>query len=136
LLAESQAAEELRRRDPVKRAAYIAGFVVFLVVLWSGTLQMKIIATNSDLRGLSSQWDSISEGYNKAVELQRGNIEVSQKLDGLNRLATNRFLWGTALNALQQTMDGVEQVQVLRVRCLPRHPVAAPRDRPAHHRLR
>ena len=33
LLAEAQAAEEMRRKDPVKRAVWIGGFVIFLVLL-------------------------------------------------------------------------------------------------------
>ena len=41
LLAEQQAAEELRRRDPVKRAIWVAGFFVVVVVVWSGYLQFK-----------------------------------------------------------------------------------------------
>jgi uncharacterized membrane protein YiaA len=47
LLAEAQAAEEQRRKDPVKRAALAAGFVVFLVALWATTLQLRIMASKA-----------------------------------------------------------------------------------------
>ena len=38
LLAEEQYLVEMRRRDPVKRAAWLGGFVVFLALLWWGSL--------------------------------------------------------------------------------------------------
>ena len=36
LLAEAQAAEELRRRDPVKRAIFIGISLVIVALMWSG----------------------------------------------------------------------------------------------------
>ena len=44
LLAEAQAAEELRRRNPVKRALWIGGFIVALILLWSSTLQVQLMS--------------------------------------------------------------------------------------------
>jgi len=35
LLAEAQAAEEARRRDPVKRAIWIGALLVSVVLVWS-----------------------------------------------------------------------------------------------------
>jgi len=49
LLAEAQAAEEMRRKDPVKRAIWIGGFVVFLTLLAALTLQLKISRIRSDI---------------------------------------------------------------------------------------
>lgn len=115
LLAEAQAAEEMRRKDPVKRVIYGAAAVVALVALWVGSLQMKVMSANGDLAALETEWNGLSEGYTTAVRLQRENIDVTQKIDALNNLATNRFLWGNALNALQQTLDGVKGVKALRI---------------------
>ena len=39
LLAEAQAAEELRRKNPVKRGIWIGGFLVLVVILWIAKLQ-------------------------------------------------------------------------------------------------
>ena len=39
LLEENLVQEEQRRKDPVKRAVWIGGFVVFLVGLWALRMQ-------------------------------------------------------------------------------------------------
>ena len=114
LLAEAQAAEELRRKDPVKRALWIAGFVIFLVLLWSSTLQLKVMTSRSILTGLESKWTSIEKGYEQAVNVRKQYTEVEQKLIALQQLTTNRFLWGTTLDALQKTI--VDDVQLVRIR--------------------
>ena len=115
-MAEAQAAEELRRKDPVKRALIGAGLLVCLAALWASTLQFKIIASKSELHGLESKWKSIEKGYQVAVESQRRTIEAERKLNALQQLTTNRFLWGTALNAFQQSLTGVDDIQVVRLR--------------------
>src|SRR5262249_17779353 len=114
LLAEAQAAEELRRKDPVKRAIWVGGFVVFLVLLWSSTLQLKVMTSKSTLNGLESKWTSIEKDYEQAVNVRKQFAEVEQKLVSLQQLTTNRFLWGTTLDALQRTI--VDDVQLVRVK--------------------
>jgi hypothetical protein len=114
LLAEAQAAEEERRKDPVKLAIWLTGFLVFLVLLWAMTLQFKLMASKSELNQAQVKWTSIEKGYQLAVENQRKFMDAEQKLAALDRLTTNRFLWGTALNAFQQTLNGVDDVQVVR----------------------
>lgn len=115
-MAEAQAAEELRRKDPVKRAFIVAGLLVFLVAIWASMLQFKIVSAKGELRGLESKWKSIEKGYQVAVESQRRTIEAQRKLSALHQLTTNRFLWGTALNAFQQALTGVDDVQVVRLK--------------------
>jgi hypothetical protein len=116
LLADAQAAEELRRKDPVKRALYAAICLVFLIGLWTSTLQFKIMAARGELDALGTKWHSIEKGYQAAVESQRSTIETEQKLAALENMTTNRFLWGTVLNAFQRTLDAVEDVQVTHLR--------------------
>ena len=116
LLAEAQAAEELRRKDPVKRVAFMAAFIVSLAALWGMTLQFKLMAKGSELSSLESQWKTIEADYEKVVAKQREAIEAEQKLAALDRLTTNRFLWGNALHALQQSLSGISDVQAVRLR--------------------
>lgn len=116
LLAEAQAAEEQRRKDPVKRAAIAGGFLVFLVVLWAGTLQLKILASKSELNSIDAKWKRIEQSYQTAVEAQRTAIEAEQKLSMLHQMSTNRFLWGNVFNAFQQSFQGVIDVQTVRLR--------------------
>jgi len=116
LLAEAQAAEEERRKDPVKRGIYVAAFLVSIVALWAMTLQFKVISIKSELNGLDTKWKSIEQNYKAAVEAQRGTIEAEQKLAALHLMTTNRFLWGNALNAFQQTLGTMDDVQVVRLK--------------------
>ena len=116
LLAEAQAAEEQRRKDPVKRAAVVAGFIVFVVILWATTLQLKIIASKSELASLDAKWKRIEKSYQAAAEAQRTAIEAEQKLAMLHQMSTNRFLWGNVFNALQQSFQGVADIQAVRLR--------------------
>ena len=80
LLAEAHAAEELRRKDPVKRGIYAAVFIVGCVLVWALTLQLKIVAAKHELSTLESQWKKIYKDYQVAVDKRRRSLEVEQKL--------------------------------------------------------
>jgi predicted RNase H-like nuclease (RuvC/YqgF family) len=116
LLAEAQAAEEARRKDPAKRAVLVALVLVAGAMLWSSSLQIKAAAARSQLNSLEAQWRAIDKAYQQAADQQRRLRDTEAKLAALERLHTNRFLWGNVLNALQQTLNGVDDVQVVRVR--------------------
>ncbi len=116
LLAEAQALEELRRKDPVKRAILAGILIVFVALVYSSTIQVKIVSAKSDFNGLQAGWKSIETGYESAIETRHQFIEAEEKLAALQQLTTNRFLWGTTLNALQQTLAGIDDVQVVRVK--------------------
>lgn len=116
LLAEAQAQEELRRKDPVKRAGIAAGFVVAGVVAWSTVLQVKIMGEQRTYNGVVARWKQVEKPYGLAVEQRRKNIEADDKLAALQNYTTNRFLWGTALNAVQQSLNGVDDVQLIRLK--------------------
>jgi murein L,D-transpeptidase YcbB/YkuD len=111
LMAEAQFAEEMRRRDPVKRAIWLCGFAVILVVLWIAKVQMDITFENSKFRGIEAQWLSRKD-QNDALTNSLAKVGViTRKLAALQNLSTNRFLWGNVLNALQQTVIDHVQVQ-------------------------
>ena len=114
LLAESQSADELRRRDPVKRAIWICGVIVFIVLLFSGYLQWKVITSNRILANLESGLKAQASRHQQIVGNQKQLADVHYKLDKLNEMATNRFLWGNVLNALQQTTT--DDIQLLRLK--------------------
>src|SRR5688572_20012134 len=113
LLAEAQAAEEMRRKDPVKRAVWVGGFVVFLVLLCAVTLQFKIIVAKSEVSTLQRSWKGIEKQVAEINDHRNNARELEQKLSALNQFTTNRMLWAPALNALQYTpVDGVQLVRV------------------------
>jgi hypothetical protein len=74
------------------------------------------MAARGELGRLEAQWKSIEKAYQTAEQTQRQAQEAQAKLDALAQLHTNRFLWGTALNAFQQTLNGVEKVKVVRLK--------------------
>ena len=114
LLAEAQAAEEQRRRDPVKRAIWVASLLIVLVLVWSSSLQLKAILINSEVTRLEGRVSSHTNEYKTVVESQTRIAEYKGRLDALRELSRYRLLQCTLLNALQQTT--VEDVQLTRLR--------------------
>jgi hypothetical protein len=114
LLAEAQAAEDLRRRDPVKRAVFLAGLLVALMLVWSSWLQVNSMIARGELSRVESQMASSTNKYTEVVVDQRKIGDIKQKLIALNRLTTNRFLCGPLLNVLQQTT--LDNVRLLKLR--------------------
>jgi len=113
LLAEAQAAEELRRRDPVKRAAWVAGLLVSVMLLWSGWIQIKVMWAQRELGAIDRQVFARTNEFQQVCDSQKKSAEIQNRLAALRQLATNRFLNGTMLNALQQTT--LEDVQLVRL---------------------
>ena len=103
----------MRRKDPVKRAIWIGGFVVFLVLLCAATLQFKIIVVRSEMKSLQSSWKLIEKKVQDVNDHRATTRGLVQKLSALDQFTTNRMLWATALNALQLTT--VEGVQLARI---------------------
>jgi hypothetical protein len=114
LLAEAQSAAELRRKDPVKRGIWIGSFLVCVVLIWIGNLEWQVILENRDFNRVESDWKSKMTQFANVTNEIAKTTEINRKLDKLDCLTTNRFLWAPVLNALQKTM--VDQVQVIRVR--------------------
>lgn len=114
LLAEAQAAEDLRRRDPVKRAFFIGAFLVALSLVWfSSTWLEGMIESN----GLSSTKQQISSKTNEYFQVQSNLKKIAEaqaRLAALQQLSATRFLQGNLLNALQQIY--VPNVQLARAR--------------------
>lgn len=114
LLAEAQAAEELRRRDPVKRSLQASGVIIGLILLWCLVVQVRIMRANTEYKRNEARWNSIASKHAALTESLKKSAEIERNLTALDRLSTNRFLMGSTLNALQQTV--VEKVQAVRVK--------------------
>ncbi len=113
LLAEAQEAEEARRRDPVKRALLVSAVLVGLMLLWGGIEFSRTIVVKSELTKHERMWSALEAEFKEIVEKEKQIAQLDGRLDALTRYATNRFLWGTVLNVLQQTT--VDQVQFIRL---------------------
>jgi len=108
-LAEQQEAEVMRRRDPVKLSIKVAMVLVVLVLGYCGWMQYNVSLAKADLAAREAEYDKLSKGEKLVNETFKKITETERKLTALASYATNRPLWGTALNALQQSVvDDVE----------------------------
>lgn len=109
LLAEAQAAEDLRRRDPVKRV--VVGGFLFLAAMavWSSTVQLKVMLANRELGQAQFQIDSHKSDYDTAVTNNAKIASINVKISALEKMANCRMLQGNLLNALQKvSVDNVQ----------------------------
>ncbi|HSY74471.1 MAG TPA: hypothetical protein VK810_03290, partial [Dongiaceae bacterium] len=108
LLAEAQAAEDLRRRDPVKRAIFAGASFVALALIWSGMAEINEVLAKERLTGVQTAIETRTNEYDRVLVDQKKVGAAKIKLDALEKLSSSRFLQGNMLNALQQTLvDGV-----------------------------
>jgi hypothetical protein len=114
LLAEAQAAEESRRRDPIKRVLWGAGLIIAVMLVWSSSLQVRAMLARSEVSRLTGQMSSRTNAYSMVTAKLRKTQEIRQKLEALDKLSANRFLNATLLNALQQST--VDEVHLTRVK--------------------
>ncbi len=109
LLAEAQAAEEMRRHDPVKRATFIGGSLVLLALVWSGVVEINVVLAREGLAATQTDVASKTNAFQQVQMEERQAIQGKLKLTALQKLQAARFLQGNLLNALQQaTVDGVQ----------------------------
>ena len=108
LLAEAQAAEEVRRRDPVKRVIWVAALLVCLMLVWWSMLLLKAGMARNEIGRLEAAIASQTNECQKVLDNQKKVEDMTRKLSALQQLATNRFLNGSLLNAMQHSMvDGI-----------------------------
>src|SRR5512133_591027 len=114
LLAEARAQEELRRRDPVKRAIGVGICIVLAVLAYSSKLPLESLLRRGDVNRLEAHLSSRTNQFRQVTENQRKLADATQKLTALNKLASSRLRYGNVLNALQQST--VDDVTLMRCR--------------------
>ena len=67
LLAEAQALEDMRRRDPVKRAIWVSVFVVCLMLAWWSSLWAKGMWARGELNHLEAQLASRTNDFQQGL---------------------------------------------------------------------
>ena len=114
LLAEAHALEDQRRRDPVKRVI-LAGLVAVVALAgYSSWLQLQVMLLKSEVTKVEGQITSRNREFQHVTEDQGKLADVSHRLGMLYQMTTNRLLYGTLLNALQQNI--IDDVQLTRFR--------------------
>ncbi len=114
LLAEAHALEEMRRRDPVKRAIWAGAVLVALMLAYSSSLQLKSIMAKGEVTRLETEVNTRAKEYQQVLDNERKLTDVNKRLESLRKLACNRLLYGTLLNGLQQAT--IDDVQLMRFR--------------------
>lgn len=113
LLAESQAAAELRRRDPVKRASFAGALLVVLALVWSSSLELGVMVQNRELTEIQTQIGSRTNQWHNVLLSEQLISENNARLAALKKLSAARFLQGTFLDSLQHlTFNDVRLVRV------------------------
>lgn len=101
LLAEQLAAEEMRRRDPVKRALYAGAGLVVLMLLWIATTFAKVKTVESNLQTQSARLNEV-EDASKEVRKNHAEInDIQTRIAALDRYSQERFFWGSLLDSVQ-----------------------------------
>jgi hypothetical protein len=108
LLAEAQAAEDLRRRDPVKRAILVAVVLVLLVLGWWSILFGNSMLVKSNLSKYENEYNSLTNKYTQVLANQNRLHDTESRLTMLSHYAAGRFLAASPLDALQHaTVDNI-----------------------------
>jgi len=114
LLTEALAAEDLRRRDPAKRAIFIGALLVALSLVWFSSSWLEFKLAEQKYGQVQEEIRSHTNDYNRVVADIKDLNGNKQRLAALEQLNTNRFLQGNLLDALQHIY--VPNVQLTRVR--------------------
>ena len=94
LLAEAQIAEDLRRRDPVKRAVYVGVLLVVLALVWSSSLQLGVMISKRDLAQVQQSIEAHTNEWQNVLDSQKKVYDARAKLSSLQQLSAVRFLQG------------------------------------------
>ncbi len=101
LLSDVLAEQELRKRDPVKRAIYVGALLVALMLVWYSSIFLGHIVAKSNLSKIQSEAQSRADDYKKALATLQTLHSQQNRLKMLDKLNSARFLQGNLLNALQ-----------------------------------
>ncbi len=101
LLAQQKHLEDLRRRDPVMRMAWLAGGVVALVVLAVLALMLRNFKAASNVVALQNQLKKLDDVLKPVRKTQADYENLRFRTNSLLAFATNRFLWAPVLDSLQ-----------------------------------
>ncbi len=114
LLAEEQYLAEMRRKDPVKRAAYLGGFLAVLALGWWGWLLYVKGEAKQALANSNTAITKIEKLAKDVSDHQKRTGVIEENIHAMHRMVTNRVLWAGCLNALQEVTR--EPIQIKRIR--------------------
>jgi hypothetical protein len=114
LLAEEQAVEEMRRRDPIKRAIIGGAIAILLVIGWIGITQMTVSAARSELSDTVARLKEVDDSSRQVKSNQLAVAEYDLKIRALERYSTNRLFWASLLESLQRA--ALQDIRLMEVK--------------------
>jgi len=114
LLAEALADEDLRRRDPVKRAIIVGTLLVAIVLVWFSSIWLETLLANKKLGTLDAEIHTRTTEYATVLANQKKSTDMQKRLESLQKLSAARLLQGNLMEAFQKVYT--PNVQVTRVR--------------------
>ncbi len=114
LLADALAEEDLRRRDPVKRAIIVGSLLVAVVLVWFSSIWLETLLANKKLGALDAEIQTRTTEYANVLADQKKNTDMQKRLESLQKLSAARFLQGNLMDAFQKIYT--PNVQVTRLR--------------------
>lgn len=119
LLAETLAAEEQKRRDPVKRVVFAGVALTALMIVWIGLTQVSVGAARGELATLTESLKRVEDSSKNVRSNQLVVADLASKIKALERYASNRFLSGNLLDAVQQA--GVDNIRLVEIKVEQKH---------------
>ena len=109
LIAEDIEARERRRRDPVRHIAFAASFIILALIVWAVNIRVRLWGVERELKrdqASRMEW----ERMRREITLAKGYLaEANRTFENLQVHYTNRFVFASALNALQlAAMDDIQ----------------------------
>lgn len=114
LLSESQAEEDLRRRDPVKRSVVVGALLIAVGLVWFSSIWAESLWASRQLTAIESEIQTRTNDFSQVLANQRKALDTTKRLDALQKLSAARFLQGNLLEAMQKLY--VPNVQINRLR--------------------
>jgi type IV pilus assembly protein PilM len=116
LIAEDIEERERRRRDPVRHVAFAACFIIAALLFWAVQLRVRVWTVERELKRDAAnrlEWERLR----REITLSKGRLaEANATFAALQTHYTNRFVFGSALDALQQAAMG--EIQLTRLTLL------------------
>ena len=84
LLAEAQAAEEMRRKDPVKRGLWVAGFLVLVFALWIVKIQFDIKFKRDAYSARNNEWNQQLGKFQGVTNNEVRTAQIDYKINELD----------------------------------------------------
>jgi hypothetical protein len=114
LLAAEQAAEDLRRRDPIKRAVFGGCALVILMIGWIGITQLQVRAARNELTTLTNRLTALEISSKQVRVSQMAALDGHSRVKALEQYAGSRFFVGSFLDALQKV--AVDNIRLTEIR--------------------